>query len=207
MYLDGRETIDLSREIIRLPGGSRFRIWKQILLIVCMLLAAVFLYDGYRKAETYVLTDYSERLGLYARQVAFELEFFLEHIHSELLSLVESPEIIYLGEKGRKTMGSFLDVHQSMIRAVTRMDSSGTIVYTFPEVEGAIGADISGQEHVQEILTTHETVFSDAFFAVQGYWAVTVHVPVFDQLGNFYGTLAAVIPFREAMVMTRPLRT
>jgi len=93
-------------------------------------------------------------------------------------------------------MERMLSRHSTFVRAVTRVDGSGVIVHTIPIVESALGADISSQEHMVEVLRTHEPVFSDAFFTVQGYWAVAYHMPVFSEDSLFMGTLAAVIPFR-----------
>ena len=65
-------------------------------------------------------------------------------------------------------------------------------MYTYPYNESLIGNDISYQEHVRKIITTHKPVISDVFMSVQGFLAVAIHFPIFK--GQEYaGSLAILI--------------
>jgi PAS domain S-box-containing protein len=80
------------------------------------------------------------------------------------------------------------------VKGVTRLDARGRIVFTTPAAAGAIGRDISYQEHVREILASHRAVISDVFMAVQGFRAIAIHVPVM-KAGTFDGTVAFLLSF------------
>ena len=99
-----------------------------------------------------------------------------------------------MNNEGKALLRLFYEKNRQEVRGVTRTDAGGRIVYTFPSNPQVIGTDISGQEHVREVMRTHKPVVSDVFKLVQGYTGVTFHVPVFK--GKTYdGSLAIVILF------------
>jgi signal transduction histidine kinase/ActR/RegA family two-component response regulator len=177
--------------------STRFQIWKQIILAVLLIISIAFLYDGYKKTRLSALESYSEQQMKYAGQIINEVRFRFELIGNVLELWKNSDEILYMSEGIQPFMERILAAHGSYISGVTRMDENGIIRYTVPFFEGAIGADISGQEHIVELMDTHLAVLSDAFLSVQGYWAVVYHVPCFDNKGSFKGSLAFLVPFRE----------
>ncbi|MEZ5070787.1 MAG: hypothetical protein R2751_07420 [Bacteroidales bacterium] len=93
-------------------------------------------------------------------------------------------------------MQDYYETHKAVLNAMTRVDSTGILLYTFPYSESSIGRDLSSQDHVRQVLSTHETVVSDVFLSVQGYYAIAVHVPIFDK-DRFAGSLAILIPIDE----------
>ena len=83
------------------------------------------------------------------------------------------------------------------VRAVSRVDSNGVLIATYPQKPSAVGKNISNQPHIQYLLTHHRFIISKPIKAVQGYKAIIVHVPVFHQRNHqiiFAGSLAALIP-------------
>jgi PAS domain S-box-containing protein len=91
-------------------------------------------------------------------------------------------------------MRIFQSNNSSQIHGVTRVDAGGKIVSIYPYDQKYIGVDISSQDHVREIIKTHEPVVSDVFMAVQGFQCIAFHVPVFRG-ENFEGSIGIVIPF------------
>ena len=91
-------------------------------------------------------------------------------------------------------MQDFYSERHNEIKAISRVDATGRIIYTIPLNPEVLGKDISSQEHIQTILQTHEPVVSDVFKSVQGYRAIAYHVPVFENQ-IFQGSIAVLIPF------------
>src|SRR5208337_4784525 len=79
---------------------------------------------------------------------------------------------------GKLYIKLFFEAHQEHLRAITRLDESGVIFYNFPQIS-SVGADISDQKHVRELLRDHKPVISDVFRAIEGFDAVALYVPIF----------------------------
>ncbi len=188
----------MSKERINsVPRPLRFQAWKQIILFIMLVIAISFLYEGYKRTRRAALENYSAQQEIYAKQVINAVEFRFGLIRNVLNLWGTSLDISTISERTPETMQKILAAHSSYISSVTRMDENGIIRFTFPVYQGAVGADISYQEHIQELLDQHTPVTSDAFMTVQGYWAIAFHVPCFDSSGNFTGSLALLVPFRE----------
>ncbi len=99
-----------------------------------------------------------------------------------------------MSDEGKGIMQDYQSLHADEVKGITRVDAQGRIVHTVPYNAGAIGRDISDQEHVREILLTRKAVISDVFTAVQGFRAIAVHVPVFRNT-EFDGTVAFLLSF------------
>lgn len=175
----------------------RFQVWKQVILAILLITAVVYLYDGYRKTRRSALESYSTQQMIYASQIVNEIRFRFELIRNVMELWSSSGEILHMSDETLPCMERILAAHGSYISGVTRMDENGIIQYTVPYYEGTIGADISYQEHIQQLMATHCAVLSDAFMTVQGYWAIVYHVPCFDKESSFRGSLAFLVPFRE----------
>ena len=79
------------------------------------------------------------------------------------------------------------------IRNVSRVDEKGILRYTYPVDPKAIGRDVSYQEHNKKFLILKKPIVSSVFRAVQGYDAVVLEYPVFDQKGKFVGGVSCLI--------------
>jgi len=137
----------------------------------------------------------SEQLIL-ARTASQGISSFFKDYQSDLTFLSDLREMIDFNDEGKNRIKDFYSVHEGIIAAITRVDASGRILYTYPENESVIGKDISYQKHVREVIETHKPVISDVFRSIQGYLAIAIHVPVFKDK-QYVGSLALLIPIDE----------
>ena len=150
------------------------------------------IYSGVKEKT---IADLNSRQLIHGRQAGRGIEYFFSDLTTFLTKVSESGHVISLDDQGRKELDFALKTNRQQIKAITRVDETGRILYTLPYDGTAIGRDISYQKHIREIMKTRKPVVSDVFTAVQGYTAVALHVPVFK--GNEYrGTLAALIDFQ-----------
>jgi len=153
-----------------------------LLLLISLLGLCAFLFTlFYQEARREAIHNLNVQQSLHARQAARGIEDFFIHWTGILTVLSESRHIIDLDQTGRETIGSFYKANREQIRAITRVDAEGRIVYTIPFDRKVIGRDISYQNHVQEVMRTRKPAISDVFTAVQGYQTVALHVPVFGR--------------------------
>jgi PAS domain S-box-containing protein len=140
------------------------------------------------------IDDHNRRQQMLVEQSAFAIENFFKNIEQELILLATIDDIAVMNKNGKQIFEDYILLHDVQIKAITRMDANGSIVFTAPFKPEAIGVSIAGQTHVAELLETHEMVTSDVFRSIQGYDAIAIHVPVFTN-GKFAGSLATLIPF------------
>ncbi|MFH1042754.1 MAG: ATP-binding protein [bacterium] len=157
----------------------------------------IYLFNSfYQDEKAYLINDLNSRQDILAKQAVRSIQNTFENWTAMLLQIVKNENIQNLSYEGQKNLEFVYNNQKNYLKAVTRVDSLGNIIFTSPNNPKAIGTNISNQAHVAEILKTHKTVISDVFFAVQGYPAVTIHVPVFYK-NKFTGTLAFVIDFKS----------
>ena len=150
----------------------------------------------YEKAKQESIKNLNTEQLLYARQAARGIEDFFTGWTMILTTLSETSHIKNMDKTGKDNIENLYKNNSEMIRAVTRVDSSGRIIYTAPYNRNAIGRDISSQKHIREIMNTRKPVISDVFSAVQGYSTVAIHVPVFKNK-TYQGTIAIAINFQS----------
>jgi two-component system, cell cycle sensor histidine kinase and response regulator CckA len=166
-----------------------------IYLIVIIGTCYFFFTSFYNQAKQEAIRNVNNEQLLHARHAARGIEDFFNNWTRILTSLSESRPIINMDETGKENIKLLYTANQDKIRAITRVDADGRIVYTFPFNSSAIGRNISQQEHIREVMRTHKPVVSDVFFAVQGYDTVALHVPVFRNQ-TYKGTIAITINFQ-----------
>jgi hypothetical protein len=169
----------------------KYRFFFLLLLIgICIYL----FYSVYERVKTETIADFDARQMAHAKQAARGIESFFDNYLAFLTYLSQTDSVITMNAEGKALLRLFYENNRQAIRGVTRTDARGRIVYTFPSNPQVIGADISGQEHVREVMRTHKPVVSEVFKLVQGYTGMTFHVPVFK--GKSYdGSLAIMILF------------
>jgi PAS domain S-box-containing protein len=149
----------------------------------------------YTGVKEKTIADLNSRQLIHARQAGRGIEYFFSDLITFLTKVSESGHVVSLDDQGRKELDFALNINRKEIKAITRVDETGRILYTLPYDGTAIGRDISYQKHIREIMKTRKPVVSDVFTAVQSYNAVALHVPVFK--GNEYrGTLGVLIDFQ-----------
>jgi PAS domain S-box-containing protein len=172
----------------------RFLKYFILLFIVILGIFAFALAAIYRDVRQQAIQELNSRQMVHARQAAQGIQNHMDYIVSTLDLLGRLPPIIAMDQDGKRIMSEYQTLHADEVKGITRVDASGRIIYTVPRAGDAIGRDISYQEHVREILRTHQVVISDVFMAVQGFRTIAVHVPV-ARKGEFDGTLAFLLSF------------
>ena len=163
-----------------------------LLVVVCGLL----LRSTYVEVKARAIDQLNGQQMVMAETAARGIESFFEHCTEFLTQLSKMSEIASLDESGKQLMRILYRTHANEIKGISRVSASGRIIYTFPEIPGGTGADLSSQEHIQTIMQTHQPVVSDVFDSVQGFVSIAIHVPVFkDEV--FQGSLAVLIPFDQ----------
>jgi PAS domain S-box-containing protein len=170
------------------------KIQKRYLLLPLLLVVFGYLfYSTYQEVKHQRVEEFNAQQKLMAVQAAKGIQGFFDHYKRQLQFLSRIPEVIETDARGKAIMRTFFENNSVELLAITRMDTLGRILYTFPD-ETAIGSDISYQPHVKELLATRQPVVSDVFQAVQGYQTVACLIPVFQD-GTFRGSLTALVSF------------
>jgi len=169
---------------------------RYLYLLVLMGFIGYMLFSTYEEVRNKTIAEFNIQQMILAKQAARGIESFFRSYYRDLAFLAGVEDMIACGDHGKAAMASYHAANSSEIRAITRVDKNGKIIYTVPYNQEAIGADISYQEHVRTIMKTHAPVVSEVFKAVQGYMAVAYHVPVLLD-GEFFGSLAVLIPFEK----------
>ncbi|MBI5521494.1 MAG: PAS domain S-box protein [Desulfarculus sp.] len=164
------------------------------LLAVCLFLLAS-VYIEVRKQN---LQQWSTQQLSLAKGIARGMEGLFSRFQGSLNHLAGSGHIIEMDQQGREMLASFLSFNQGPVRALTRIDQTGRIIHTWPPNPAVMGQDVSFQEHNAGLLASHEPVVSEVFEAIQGYRAVAIAVPVFQD-GAFKGCLSLLMSF-EAII-------
>ncbi len=153
-------------------------------------------YMIYEDIKSKTIDEFNYEQLLLAKTASQGITSFFDNYQSELTFLAQYKEIINFSDESKALMANFYETHKSTISAITRIDSTGVILYTFPYNQLAIGQDISYQKHVQQVLVEKTPVLSDVFMSAQGYLAIALHVPVYKDK-TFAGSLAILIPIDE----------
>jgi PAS domain S-box-containing protein len=165
-----------------------------IIFIILFGISAYLFYRAYDSVKKEMIRDLNIQQATYAKQAAKGIESFFQHHLSMLKSMAQNNDIIDLNEQGRNLIRIFYNNNSSEISGITRVNREGRIIYTYPYDKKSIGADISAQEHIREIMKSHQPVVSDVFETVQGFRSIAFHVPVFR--GKTYaGSIAFLFPF------------
>ncbi|MHB8138374.1 MAG: PAS domain S-box protein [Smithellaceae bacterium] len=170
---------------------------RYILLFVAVMLGiCFFLFTSfYNQAKQEAIKNINNEQLIYAEQAARGIEDFFNIWTRTLTALSESNTVTDMDKEGKETIELLFKAHQDKLNAITRVDATGRIIYTYPFNRDSIGRNISQQNHIREIMRTHKTVVSDVFPAVQGYNTVALHVPVFRNK-IYLGSIAITVNFQ-----------
>jgi two-component system, cell cycle sensor histidine kinase and response regulator CckA len=167
-----------------------------LFLIICFVGLCAYLFIVFNdEAEKTAIRQLNEEQQIHAKQAAHGIEDYFATWTGILNSFSKMDTMVSVDADGKRNMTLFYEAHHDQIRSITRVDEGGRILHTVPN-ELSIGSDISGQQHIREILRDHKPVVSDVFKTVQGFDAVALHVPVFKG-ATFKGTIAIVIDFEN----------
>lgn len=167
---------------------------KRYLLIPFFLtMFFVVFYLVYTDIKERTIKEFNNEQIMLAKTASRGISSFFDDFRANLVFMSQLKDVSSFTEDTKSVMAKFYEIHKGVIAAVTRIDSKGIIQYTYPFDSAVIGQNISAQTHVKQVLSTHQPVISDVFLAVQGYLAVAIHVPVFEN-GSLTGSLAVLIP-------------
>ena len=174
----------------------KVRGYGKYIVMLCLFCAAGYtlLYFTYENVKTKLIANLNERQLVHGQQAARGITDFFENWTTTLTAYSYIDDIIDLNDEGKRLMTVLYETRRDQIKAVTRVDARGRIVYTIPASPRTIGRDISPQKHIKEIMRTHRPVISDVFWAVQGFETVALHIPVFRN-GTYQGTIGVAINF------------
>jgi hypothetical protein len=110
------------------------------------------------------------------------------------------------GAEAQKFLSKLLEINPNLVEAVT-FSKDGKILSAECKVcEGAVGADISSQEHVAHVIKIKTPALSGEFLTVEGYNAIALAFPVFSRGGEFLGGISATFEpdnFLKALVVPK----
>lgn len=171
-------------------------IGRFIVFVILVGLTGYVLYSAYSEVETKTIEQLNAQQMTHARQAARGIEDYFESKLNMLAFLSKSEHIINLDEEGRQILALLYYEHSEGMSAISRVDADGRIMYTMPYTEGMIGADLSDQVHIRDLMLTRQVTLSDVFTAVQGGRAMALHVPIRHK-GEFRGSIAIFIPYEK----------
>ncbi|HOP30881.1 MAG TPA: cache domain-containing protein [Spirochaetota bacterium] len=165
------------------------------------------LYISYVISEKETISKIKLNLKILAMQGSTGIDNFFKTYLSDLTFLSNTEGIKNNNSEGHQLIDTFYSTHKEDITSVTRIDSTGRIIYSAPYNKNIIGVDISTQPHNRNMNTVFEPVISDIFIAAQGYRALALHVPVFKN-NNYNGRLSILIKFdKVAETFLKNLKT
>jgi len=171
------------------------KLFTRFLLVPIILAVFIYLfYSAYKDVRDRTLNEFNSQQFALAKQASRGIESFFIYYQRELLFLSKLPYISDLNDQGRILLSEFYDNHSDQIEAITIVDSTGILRFTYPLIGIAVGQDISSQKHISTILSTHRAIVSDVFTSVQGYRAIAYHIPIFRG-DKYIGSIAILISF------------
>ncbi len=173
----------------------RYRYWLILSLFVVGLCVAFFSVVN-NEAKQEAIKSLNDQQIIIARQAKQSIEKLFDRYIRVLSNNAQNERIITLDREGKRVIHVLYDTFSDEVAAVSRVNESGRIVYTYPVDPASIGQDVSDQDHIKEIRRTQKPVVSDVFTAVQGFRAIAVHVPVF-QGKDYRGSLAFLVRFER----------
>ncbi|HYX09764.1 MAG TPA: PDC sensor domain-containing protein, partial [Bacteroidales bacterium] len=181
----------MNRLVFRLKSINRLLVMPVVLIIFFLIFFLI-----YNEIKNKTINEFNNEQLILAKTASQGITSFFENYQSDLTFLSKLDNIIDFSDNGKTLMAAFYNTHKSIITAITRVDSHGVILYTYPNNQSVTDRDISHQKHVQKVITEHQPVISDVFMSAQGYLTIALHVPVFKD-NKFAGSLAILIPMDE----------
>jgi PAS domain S-box-containing protein len=171
-----------------------YRYW--LLSILLFLVIALYTFVSFYSEEKINVIQNSYYLQrIHARQTSLSFREMFDNWKSILNYLAADKDIIEMNTRGKENLRFLYKNLRNELKSITRVGPDGKITFTVP-YEDAAGMDISSQAHVREIFQKKKPVISDVFLAVQGFYAIVIHVPVFKNY-KFDGTIALVLNFEK----------
>ena len=166
---------------------------RYLMIPIVLTLFIITFYLIYNDIKERTVNDFKNEQLILAKTAAQGIASVFDDYQSDLTFLSQFKAITDFSHESKTILENFYEEHNQIISAVTRINSHGIILDTYPYNHSVIGSDISYQKHVSQVIATHKPVISDVFMSVQGYLAIALHVPFFNE-NEFAGSLAILIP-------------
>jgi len=171
---------------------------KLYIIITCfVILSGVFfffqIYEEVKLQTVNQLNQHQRVLGKAAAD-SIQAAFKSYELKLKFLTSIDSIKVYSSGYKSY--MKKFYLSNRESIKAVTRIDKNGNLIYTYPYNKKVIGKNLLKQKHNRYIYEKHLPVVSDVFTTVQGYRAIAYVYPVFNN-GKYAGCISLVISFTD----------
>ncbi|NPV63709.1 MAG: cache domain-containing protein [Methanotrichaceae archaeon] len=139
----------------------------------------------------------------------YSMPFTLLQIQSEVqeslddtASMVENATLSLLaagltGSEAQEILARVLESSPNLVEVVTFSRDGRILAAECEGCRGAVGADISSQEHIAHVLKYRTPTLSGEFLAVEGYNATALAYPVFSPQGEFLGGISALLKPEE----------
>ncbi len=170
--------------------------YRYLFIPVLLTLFSIVFFLVYRNIKLSTINEFNNEQLILAQTASMGITSFFADSEADLKFLAKLEDVIRVTDSSKEILQGYYNEHSSILAAITRIDSSGSILSTYPENPSVIGNDISYQDHVKRVMKTHQPVISDVFMSVQGYLSIAYHVPVFNG-STFMGSLAILIPMDE----------
>lgn len=163
-----------------------------LLFVICLILFQYF----YQIEKNNKFEEIKSHQKLLAKQVNKNLEEMFNKWDGLLSYLTNDNKIKIMDNEGILLINKIYDIYKNDLKGITRTNKDGIITYTIPYYPNTIGRNISKQKHMIMILDNHKPVCSDVFKSVQGYDAIVIHYPIFQQ-NKYNGSLAFLFNFQK----------
>jgi polar amino acid transport system substrate-binding protein len=101
------------------------------------------------------------------------------------------------GSEAQQILAQVMQSSPNLVEAVTFSREGQILAAECKGCQGAVGADISSQEHIAHVLKYRTPTLSDEFMAVEGYNATALAYPVFSPQGEFLGGISVLLKPEE----------
>ena len=160
---------------------------------VALILFFLTFYMIYEDIKSNTINEFNNEQLILAETASQGITSFFDYYESELVFFAQLKEIIDFSAETKALMASYYETNKNIFTAVTRIDTTGVILYTYPYNQSVIGQNIYYQDHIQQVIINHKPVVSDVFMSAQGFLAIAMHVPVFKNK-NYVGSVSVLIP-------------
>lgn len=145
------------------------------------------------KIEGPVVED-TDRLDLSLEQFVPELKKSLESIDHALAATMKNAETDFRNESEvRELLAAILEKEQNIVES-SFITLDGILRYIEPaDYKNFEHSDISMQEHVIALRKDPKPEFSSAFMSVEGFLAVDLAYPVYDEENRLFGSVSVLI--------------
>jgi len=152
-----------------------------------------------------ITSQAQQRLNLSLETIVPALQSSLDRIDSLARSAVELKRQASITESGTRELLQEILSSSSQIVQAAYVNPEGLMQYIEPsDYRNYEGTDISAQEHVMQLRQTKQAVLSKAFMTVEGFQAISLAIPVYDDRNTFQGSVSILL---RPELLLRPLLT